>query len=137
MIKYFVAGDYAPVVSTDGSGGIDLFANSISDDKIHIGTGVHVQIPENHVGLLLPRSSWGVKGLMLANTCGVIDSDYRGEVKVVRDYHPTKGHLNVKDGDKIIQMIVVPCVTDISKVDSLEDLNSTDRNDGGFGSTGG
>lgn len=135
MIKYFVAGDYAPETATDGSAGLDLYVNSV--DGQTYGTGVHVEIPHGHVGLLLPRSSWGVKGFLLANTCGVIDSDYRGEIKMVRDLHPTKGHLQIKPGDKIAQLVVVPCMTEAFRCDALTDLSETERGDGGFGSTGG
>ena len=135
IIKYFVAGEYAPETATDGSAGLDLFVNSINGDNI--GTGVHVEIPPDHVGLLIPRSSWGVKGFKLANTVGVIDSDYRGEIKLIRDPHPTKGWLTITEGDKVAQLVVVPCITNAYPVSSLADLSSTERGDGGFGSTGG
>ncbi len=137
MIKYFVAGDFAPETATDGSAGLDLFVNTLDQNRTLIGTGVHVEIPKGWVGLLLPRSSWGIKGLALANTVGVIDSDYRGEVKLVRDKHPHKGHLEMNKGDKVAQLVVVRCTTDAQQVDSLEQLSVTDRGDGGFGSTGG
>jgi len=137
MIKYFVAGDYAPETATDGSAGLDLFVNSIDHNRTEIGTGVHVEIPHGYVGILLPRSSWGVKGFKLANTAGVIDSDYRGEIKIVRDLHPTKGHLDVRAGDKVAQLVVVPCMTATHRCYALSDLSETARADGGFGSTGG
>lgn len=135
MIKYFVAGDYEPEVATDGSAGLDLFVNSINGDSL--GTGVHVEIPHGYVGLLLPRSSWGIKGFQLANTCGVIDSDYRGEIIMVKDRHPSKGWLQISTGDKVAQLIVVPCMTKTHKCDAYTDLSNTERGTGGFGSTGG
>lgn len=135
MIKYYNAGQYAPEVATDGSAGIDLFANTVQD--VNIGTGVHVEIPAGYVGLLIPRSSWGIKGLKLANTVGVIDSDYRGEIKLVRDPHPTKGFLRVEPGDKIAQLVVVPCMTKMHRCSTRDELSYSDRGDGGFGSTGG
>ena len=135
MIKYYVAGDFAPEVGTSGAAGIDLFVDNINGDIY--GTGVHVEIPANHVGLLLPRSSWGVKGFRLANTCGVIDSDYRGEIKMIRDPHPTKGYLSISPGDKIAQLVVVSCLNKTYQCDALTDLSTTARGDGGFGSTGG
>ena len=137
MIKYFVKGDYAPETATDGSAGLDLFVNSLDSSRTTIGTGVHVEILEGWVGLLLPRSSWGIKGLALANTVGVIDSDYRGEIRIVRDKHPHKGHLVINKGDKVAQLVVVRCSSVAHQVDSLEDLSSTERGEGGFGSTGG
>lgn len=135
MIKYFVSGNYVPETATDGSAGLDLYVNSMNGDTI--GTGVHVEIPVNHVGLLVPRSSWGVKGFKLANTVGVIDSDYRGEIMLVRDPHPTKGWLSIREGDKVAQLVVVPCVTSAYQCDQLSDLSTTKRGSGGFGSTGG
>lgn len=135
MIKFYVSGNYVPEAATDGSAGLDLYVNSINGDSI--GTGVHVEIPHGHVGLLMPRSSWGVKGFKLANTVGVIDSDYRGEIMLIRDPHPTKGWLSIREGDKIAQLVVVPCVTTSYRCDELSDLSQTKRGSGGFGSTGG
>ncbi len=133
MIKYFVSGDYAPKIATDGSAGLDLYINSIDGDTL--GTGVHVEIPGGHVGLLIPRSSWGSKGFRLTNTVGVIDSDYRGEILMMRDPHPTKGHLKLAPGDRVAQLVVVPCVTKTFECRQLNELSSTCRADGGFGST--
>lgn len=135
MIKYFVAGSYDPETATDGSAGLDLFVNSINGDSI--GTGVHVEIPHGHVGLLVPRSSWGIKGFKLANTVGVIDSDYRGEIILIRETHPTKGWLTIREGDKVAQLVVVPCVTKTHQCLQYSDLSETARGSGGFGSTGG
>ena len=137
MIKFYNKGNYAPQVSSAGAAGIDLFVNTLSADRLSIGTGVHVEIPQGYVGLLMPRSSSGMKGFKLANTVGVIDSDYRGEIILVRELHATKGSMKILPGDKIAQMVVVPCVVDLEEVDSLEDLSTTDRGAGGFGSTGG
>jgi dUTP pyrophosphatase len=135
MIKYYVSGSYEPEVATDGSAGLDLYVNSINGNTL--GTGVHVQIPSGYVGLLLPRSSWGIKGFQLANTCGVIDSDYRGEIIMVRDPNPHSGFLKIHEGDKVAQLIVVPCITDMHKCKHYSDLSDTVRGSGGFGSTGG
>ena len=135
MIKYYVSGSYEPEVATDGSAGLDLYVNSINGDSL--GTGVNVEIPNGHVGLLLPRSSWGIKGFQLANTCGVIDSDYRGEIIMIMDPHPRKGWLAIREGDKVAQLIVVPCVTKTHKCAQQSDLSNTKRGSGGFGSTGG
>ncbi len=135
MIKYFNSGSFEPKTATDGSAGLDLFVNAIEGEKLY--TGVHVEIPKGSVGLLLPRSSWGIKGFQLANTCGVIDSDYRGEIIMHRDYHPTRGSLVIRAGDRVAQLIVVPCISKAIKCDSLTDLSITERGDGGFGSTGG
>lgn len=139
MIKFFNNGNYDPIVATDGAAGMDLCANEVTNDgnESTVKTGIHVEIPKGWVGLLLPRSSWGSSGWSLANTVGVIDSDYRGEiiVKAVRD--ATKGWMAIRPGDRIVQLVVVRCDAAAQKVESLEDLTVTERGDGGFGSTGG
>lgn len=135
LIKYYTSGSYDPKPATDGSAGLDLYINSINGDQI--GTGLFVEIPDGYVGLVVPRSSWGIRGFQLANTVGVIDSDYRGEITLVRDYHPTKGHLKIGVGDKVAQLVVVPCLTNVHKCREYTDLTPTSRGKGGFGSTGG
>jgi dUTP pyrophosphatase len=135
MIQFHVTGDYTPEVATDGSAGLDLYVDRVDTAFNKYYTGVQVAIPAGYVGLLLPRSSWGAKGFRLANTCGVIDSDYRGEIIMVRDNNPMAGHLKVSPGDKVAQLIVVPCLQEWRQVGLRDDLGETARGDGGFGST--
>ena len=139
MIKYYTSGNYDPKVATDGAAGFDLYANEVAQmhDYSVIRTGVHVEIPTGWTGLLIPRSSWGSKGWTLANTVGVIDSDYRGEIIVQAKRDTTKGWMTIRPGDRIVQLVVVRCDTRAEKVDAVTDLTSTARGDGGFGSTGG
>lgn len=124
-----------PFQATEGSAGYDLFADEskmIRDRKL-ISTGVAVQIPQGYVGVIKSRSSMAVKGFDAQ--AGVIDSDYTGEIKVLlsNDKWPNEVCRIVK-GDKIAQMLVVPCAHfDVVEVDSLDD---TERGAGGFGSTG-
>lgn len=94
------------------------------------GTGIAVEIPEGYVGLLFPRSSISKYGLYLANSVGVIDSNYRGEIKL-RFYGKTGMYLV---GDKVGQLIIMPYPT--VEFEECENLAKTDRGDGGFGSTG-
>lgn len=99
------------------------------------GLGFAAEVPKNHVALLLPRSSSGSKhGVELNNTCGVIDSDYRGEWKAMIR---TKSGINYawEAGDRVLQFILVPVKTnvDLELVDTLEE---TARGVGGFGSSG-
>ena len=105
-----------------------------------VGLKVAVAIPEGYVGLLVPRSSAGVKlGVRLANTVGVIDSDYRGEVVAAVEVHHQSDNSNdqtcvIKKGSRICQLVVVPVsVAPLKVVSSLPD---TLRGAGGFGSTG-
>ena len=100
--------------------------------KIH--TGIKVAIPEGYFGGVYPRSSTGVKrNLMLANTIGVIDSDYRGEIMMFIYNYGSSDQI-IKNGDRLAQLIIQPYQRfDIELVDELDE---TDRGEGGFGSTG-
>ena len=99
-----------------------------------VPTGVAAAIPEGHVGLLAARSSLAVKKAMtLANGVGVIDSDYRGEIKV--PIIPLDGcHNLIQAGQKIAQLIILPIATPTVEVVSV--LPESVRGLGGFGSTG-
>jgi dUTP pyrophosphatase len=109
--------------------GLDLQVHSIDDQWI--GTGVNCQIPPGMFGLVVPRSSLGLKGFRLKNTLGVIDSDYRGEIKLAYEgYTP-------RVGDRVAQLILLQhYVGPIERMGSIDDLNNTTRGAGGFGSTG-
>ena len=121
-------------------GGLDLYAPecgciytiSPCGGNAVIDTGVHVQIPEGYVGFIKAKSGLNVKhGL----TCtGVIDSHYTGSIAVkLYNHHPCLRY-DVKPGDKIAQLVILPCLLpELELVDSLEE---TDRGDNGFGSTG-
>lgn len=119
---------------TDGAAGMDLMATSrtVSETKVVYGLGVAIAIPEGYVGFLLPRSSIINKGLRLANSVGVIDSDYRGEVKAVfelKDYGPM-----YLVGEMVCQLVVVPYIN--FNFTECEELSNTERGEKGFGSTG-
>lgn len=94
-------------------------------------TGLHVQIPEGYVGILFSKSGLNVKQGITST--GVIDSGYTGEIVV--NLHNNGGkHYEVKKGDKISQLVILPIVTpSVNVVDSFEE---TDRGNNGFGSTG-
>lgn len=99
-----------------------------------IGTGLAVEIPEGYVGLVYARSGLATKsGLAPANKVGVIDSDYRGEIKVALFNHSTETR-TVAKGDRIAQMVIAPYLK--VEYDEVEDLTDTTRGAGGFGSTG-
>ena len=102
--------------------------------KVTIPTGLSIALPENTVGLIYPRSSLGTKhDLILANTVGVIDSGYRGEIMVVIRNQGDHVH-TIHTGDRIAQMIVAPYLApDVVEVDELP---ASDRGTNGFGSTG-
>ena len=129
-----------PSYQTSGSCGIDLYCSNDEDTVIEPGdmkkihTDLRLEIPEGFFGAVYPRSSTGVKRhLMLANTVGVIDSDYRGEIMIFM-YNYGKTPQVIKNGDRIAQLVIQPYEKcELIKVDNLEE---TDRGDGGFGSTG-
>lgn len=126
-----------PVKGSDGAAGIDLHVHSakINRNQIIYSTGIVAEIPENHVGLLFPRSSIFKSDLRLANSVGVIDSDYRGEIKVIMDIKPDHTRRVYKVGDRCAQLVIVPCAF-ITGIDIVDELTFTKRGQGGFGSTG-
>lgn len=135
----------APERSSEHAAGYDLRAAIHSNAEVHvlggevvkIPTGFAIEIPIGHVGLIFPRSGLGTRGLVLANATGVIDSDYRGEVMVAlhnRNIFEGDEDFTIKHGDKIAQLVIVPCRQDPIQV--VEHLSETIRGEGGFGSTG-
>lgn len=131
---------YRPGYATSGSAGLDLRAcipipiNLWAGQTMQIPAGMAVAIPAGHVGLLVPRSGLGQRGLVLGNLVGVIDSDYRGEVKVALWNRSADGYIPIDPMDRIAQMLIVPVVAGM--VDFVSELDDTDRGDGGFGHTG-
>lgn len=127
-----------PTRADKGSAGWDLYSytRSYNLGYIEYGTGIHVEIPKGHVGLLYPRSSITTTELILANSVGVIDSSYRGEIKL-RFKAIADNKYNVIEygiGQKIGQLIVMPYPE--LEWQEVEELSNTDRGDGGFGSSG-
>ena len=131
-----------PTYGTDYAAGADLYAcidetlSIGSGETKMIGTGIAMEIPTGYVGLVFARSGLACKkGLAPANKVGVIDSDYRGEIKVaLHNHNGSQDALCVENGERIAQISIVPYLkADFEEVDNLED---TDRGEGGFGSTG-
>lgn len=137
--KKLVPEAVAPANAKPGDAGLDLVATSIihcNATQVTYGTGIAVEIPEGHVGLLFPRSSIRKYTLSLSNSVGVIDSGYRGEIQVTfnrTELHYRNGNI-YEVGDKIAQLIIMP----YPYVAMLEvsTLSSSERGEGGFGSTG-
>jgi dUTP pyrophosphatase len=129
-----------PVLGSKYSAGMDLKTSVdfclLPGQEISFGTGVSVELPRHTVGLVVPRSSMGKHlGLyvVLKNTMGVIDSDYRGEIQV-KLRNMGNENLVMYKGDRVCQMIVVPHLSPEFTV--VKELGQTDRGAGGFGSTG-
>lgn len=135
-----VTEEFVPKYATSGSAGFDLYCNNEEpvvvepNQVVKIPTGIRVSIPKGYFGAVYPRSSTGIKHrITLANTVGVIDSDYRGDIQIFFVNNSDKPHTIYK-GDRLAQMIIQPYVqVEIEIVDSLDE---TDRGEGGIGSTG-
>ena len=126
-----------PTKASDKAGAFDIFMpedGMANNASLMVGLGFAAAVPEGHVGLLLPRSSAGAKhGVELNNTCGVIDSDYRGEWKAAMRTKSGEP-FTWKAGDRVLQFLVVPIAS--VELTQVETLNETKRGAGGFGSTG-
>lgn len=126
-----------PKFAKPGDAGLDLVAteiifNDADFGNIKIKFGLAVEIPENHVGLLFPRSSIYKNNALLSNSVGVIDSGYRGEIGAfMLGDEETFGY---KVGDRVLQLVIVP-VPQVEPVE-VEELSNTERGEGGFGSSG-
>lgn len=125
-----------PMRATDGAAGWDLTCASYEYDSEHgvysYDTGLAIEIPVGYVGLLLPRSSVYRVSCQLANSCGVLDSDYRGPVTL--KFRAWSGY-PYGTGDRIGQLLVVP-IADVTGFNECDILSETRRGTGGYGSTG-
>jgi dUTP pyrophosphatase len=135
-IKKLHADAVIPQQMTEGAAGLDLVAVSKEWDETNqvlvLGTGLAIQIPRGHVGLLFPRSSIYKTELSLANSVGVIDSDYRGEVKAM--FYTGRAKKNYEIGDRVVQLVIMPIPA--VNIQVVDELNETARGTGGHGSTG-
>ena len=129
-----------PSYKTKGSSGMDLMAFLNEPVSINpqtsklIPTGISIAIPENTEVQIRPRSGLAAKNnISILNTPGTIDSDYRGELKVILYNHGDKEFI-VNNGDRIAQMVLVPIIK--ATFEEVESLPETIRGEGGFGSTG-
>lgn len=129
-----------PTYGTDYSAGADLYV--LTDSAVEIAphetvllhTGISIEIPEGYCGLIFARSSLGTKrGLAPANKVGVIDADYRGEVRVALHNH-SEALATVEPGERVAQLAIVPFLK--AEFELSDELSDTVRGAGGFGSTG-
>jgi len=128
-----------PTRATSGDAGLDLYASESArlepGERVSLGTGVAVEIPGGHAGLVLPRSGWAARhGIALVNAPGLIDSGYRGEVRVLLLNTDRDEPFEIAGGDRIAQLLVVPFAA-LEPV-AAETLGESERGEGGFGSTG-
>ena len=129
-----------PAYATEGSAGMDLRANLDqpitlqSLERTLIPTGLFIELPDGYEAQIRPRSGLAIKqGITCLNTPGTIDSDYRGELKVILINLSNEPQL-LSHGDRIAQMVISS--VDKANLILLQEINSTQRGEGGFGHTG-
>jgi len=130
------AGAIIPKYAKAGDAGMDLYAVTESFDEhgnYVYGTGLAMEIPEGHVGLIFPRSSISKTAHSLRNAVGVIDSGYRGEIMLKFDINTLNSPV-YKVGDRIAQIIILPYPQ--VEFEEAWELSKTERGTGGFGSSG-
>ena len=135
-----LSGGKAPEYATEGSAGADVFANIEKDiilspgERVLIPLGFAMEIPKNYEAQIRPRSGLAIKGgVTVLNSPGTIDSDYRGEVKVILINLGDQPY-TLQDKDRIAQLIVSPVEKGTFVI--VDSTSSTGRGPGGFGSTG-
>ena len=140
LIKKLNSKVQLPKYKTDGSSGMDLIAfiespiNIKPQESSLIPTGISIAIPEDTEVQIRPRSGLAAKSSMsVLNTPGTIDSDYRGEIKIILFNHGKKEFI-INNNDRVAQMILMPIIK--AEFEEVEDLPKTLRGSGGFGSTG-
>ena len=140
LIKKLNSKVQLPKYKTDGSSGMDLMAfikssiNIKSQESAVIPTGISIAIPGDTEIQIRPRSGLAAKSnISVLNTPGTIDSDYRGEIKIILFNHGKEDFV-VNNNDRIAQMILMPVIK--AEFEEVKDLPKTLRGSGGFGSTG-
>jgi len=130
-----------PAYSRNGDAAVDLTAIDfyyVSEENggeyFEYSTGIALEIPKGYVGLIYPRSSLSKYDLIMANHVGVIDSNYRGEIKIRFKHTSPPSNLYYNVGDRIAQLIIKP-IPEMSFVE-VETLTDTNRGAAGFGSSG-
>lgn len=127
-----------PKYAKNGDAGLDLIAiskNFINEKEygfVEYDTGIALEIPEGYIGLIFPRSSISTTGMILANSVGLSDPNYRGSIKCRFKWIPETKMYEV--GDKIAQLVILPYPQIEFK--EVDELSKTERNDMAFGSSG-
>lgn len=128
-----------PSYAYTGDAGLDLRANETVDilphGRVLIPTGLAIALPDGYAGFVQPRSGMALKrGLSIANTPGLIDAHYRGELKIIAVNLDAEEPIHIERGERIAQLVIqeVPVVTLVE----VDELDETDRGTGGFGSSG-
>ena len=128
-----------PTYAYEGDAGLDLRSSEDATlapfERRLVSTGLAIAIPEGYAGFVQPRSGLALKqGLSMANTPGLVDAHYRGELKICAINLDSQRNIEIHRGDRIAQLVIqkVPVVT----LQEVDELDETDRGAGGFGSSG-
>jgi dUTP pyrophosphatase len=128
-----------PTRAHPGDAGLDLYSTEIAHlgpgERWSVGTGIALEIPEGHAGLVLPRSGLAREhGIALVNAPGLIDAGYRGEVRVLLLNTDPAETVRIEAGARIAQLVLTPVA--IAAPVEVTELSDSARGDGGFGSSG-
>ena len=132
-------GAILPSRAHDGDAGLDLYASEAAHigpgERWGVGTGIAIEVPAGHAGLILPRSGLAREhGISLVNSPGLIDAGYRGEVRVLLLNTDPAETFRVEAGDRIAQLVVAPIA--LAEPVEVAAMSDSVRGDGGFGSSG-
>jgi len=140
QVKLLHRAAQVPVYMTELAAGMDLFAclddtlQLLPGQRCLVPTGVALAIPAGFEGQVRPRSGLAIKkGLTLVNAPGTIDADYRGEIKIILINHGQE-RVSINSGERIAQLVIAPVQR--ARLTTVEQLDVTDRDAGGFGHTG-
>lgn len=129
-----------PRYATEGSAGVDLYANIDTPiqlnslERVLVPTGIKIELPEGHEAQIRPRSGLALKhGISIVNSPGTIDTDFRGEIGIVL-INLSQERFEIKPGERIAQMVIAQYVQ--ADWSEAKELSETTRNTGGYGSTG-
>ncbi len=138
-VKRLDKGLPVPCYANPGDAGLDLYSTvDVRIEPLHrvmIPTGLAIALPQGYAGFVQPRSGLALKkGLSIVNTPGLVDSGYRGELKVIAINTDTDEPIDIARGERVAQLVVQRVLAvDLVEVDELDE---TERGEGGFGSTG-
>jgi dUTP pyrophosphatase len=138
-VARLATGARLPTRAYPGDAGLDLYAAEPASlapgERASVGTGLAIEVPAGHAGLVLPRSGLAARhGIALVNAPGLIDAGYRGELRVLLLNTDARSSFDIAAGDRIAQLVIV--ATAPAEVQEVDELPGSPRGEGGFGSSG-